>query len=391
MRSMIKERIEAWQKHNQDVIGQHRLPTSILFYRDGLSESQFAACESEEIQQIREAYKVLGGKIEDMKITFVVVGKRHHTRFYPTSKDQSYDSLRDVIGADRQPVKDPNNKRQNLKEAYTNGNLKPGLLVDKVVTNASPPNFFLQSHCAIKGTARSAHYHVLLDEMQLWPKDLPMLTLVLCCAFGRATKAVSYVAPTYIADRLCERGRAYLRPWNARGRRFDRPPAGLDKEGMRLWKKERALDIARHVTLPFPQAESGASDADALRGPSGRGGRGGVGRGRGGSSDRDGSRGRGGSNDRSGRGGRRQSSNRGGRGGRGGSQNRDASRGRGITGRGRGGYGPLRRGTTDPTDASALPNDAEPRVWGNYNDDQSKGDIRLNPWQPNLDDGMFWM
>jgi eukaryotic translation initiation factor 2C len=29
----------------------------------------------------------------------------------------------------------------------------------------------------------------------------------------RATLAVSYAAPAYYADRLCERGRAYLREW----------------------------------------------------------------------------------------------------------------------------------------------------------------------------------
>jgi eukaryotic translation initiation factor 2C len=70
-----------------------------------------------------------------------------------------------------------------------NGNFKPGLLVDNVVTAPNHPNFCesgsvesvdpacypvpsteLQSHHAIKGTARTAHYHVLLDENKM-PKD----------------------------------------------------------------------------------------------------------------------------------------------------------------------------------------------------------------------------
>jgi eukaryotic translation initiation factor 2C len=36
---------------------------------------------------------------------------------------------------------------------------------------------------------------------------------MLCYTFGRSTTGVSYAAPAYIADRLCERGRAYIREW----------------------------------------------------------------------------------------------------------------------------------------------------------------------------------
>lgn len=102
----------------------------------------------------------------------------------------------------------------NTLTEVDNGNLRPGLLVEDVVTNPIPYNFFLQSHQAIKGTARSAHYHALHDDMGLGADRLPSLTMLLCFAFGRATKGVSYVAPAYIADKLCERGTAYLRYWN---------------------------------------------------------------------------------------------------------------------------------------------------------------------------------
>ncbi|KAF1972573.1 hypothetical protein BU23DRAFT_569087 [Bimuria novae-zelandiae CBS 107.79] len=100
-----------------------------------------------------------------------------------------------------------------------NGNLEPGLLVDKVVTNRLPYNIFLQSHQAIQGTARSTHYHVLEDEMDLGTTESPTkktnllteLTHFLCFAFSRATKGVSYVAPAYMADRFREHGNVYLR------------------------------------------------------------------------------------------------------------------------------------------------------------------------------------
>lgn len=35
----------------------------------------------------------------------------------------------------------------------------------------------------------------------------------MCYTFPRATRGVSYCAPAYLADRLCERGRQYIRDW----------------------------------------------------------------------------------------------------------------------------------------------------------------------------------
>lgn len=144
MCSMVEERISAWRDENDG-----NLPAAILFYRDGVSESQFRMCEIEEVGQIRQAYKNLGGE-KEVKITFIVVGKRHHTRFYPTdAKDSStYNKKTGYDQKLRKPIMEYNR---------INGNLRPGLLVDNTVTNPSPKNFFLQSHVAVQGTARPAH------------------------------------------------------------------------------------------------------------------------------------------------------------------------------------------------------------------------------------------
>lgn len=169
----------------------------MFFYRDGISESQFAACKKTEIAAIKKAYKQLTKK--DLKLTFVICGKRHNTRFYAANEGDTYQENLTI-----------DNTRYNNT---ANGNARPGLLVTKVLTNPTPFNFFLQSHKAIKGTARSAHYHVLQDELGIGTYQLPRLTMKLCYAFSRATTGVSYVAPAYLADRLCERGRIYLREW----------------------------------------------------------------------------------------------------------------------------------------------------------------------------------
>jgi hypothetical protein len=102
-----------------------------------------------------------------------------------------------------------------MKKGERNGNVKPSLFVDQVITTPGSFNFYLQSHAAIKGTARSAHYHVLEDDFgwQDGTRKLAELTHVLCYCFGRATKGVTYVAPAYISDRLYDRSRVYLKNW----------------------------------------------------------------------------------------------------------------------------------------------------------------------------------
>lgn len=81
-------------------------------------------------------------------------------------------------------------------------------------------DFFLQSHTALQGTARPAHYFIVLDEIftkrRLPPgfsnhtDVLEELTHNMCYLFGRATKAVSICPPAYYADLVCERARCYL-------------------------------------------------------------------------------------------------------------------------------------------------------------------------------------
>ncbi|KAI5303007.1 hypothetical protein KEM56_000132 [Ascosphaera pollenicola] len=80
-----------------------------------------------------------------------------------------------------------------------------------------------QGHAAIQGTARSAKYDVLLDEVfsHMYSRGVPpkfgsiqdvveSFNLGLCYIYGRATKAVSLCTPAKYADMACERARCYL-------------------------------------------------------------------------------------------------------------------------------------------------------------------------------------
>ncbi|KAI0554701.1 ribonuclease H-like domain-containing protein [Xylaria curta] len=188
---MLKTRLKFWKSHRSP----QTYPENILIYRDGVSEGQYSKVLEEELPQLRKACEQLYPAPDRQKglprMTLIIVGKRHHTRFYVTK------------GAD----------------GDKSGNPKPGTVVDRGVTEARSWDFFLQSHAAIKGTARPAHYFVLLDEIfrnrygkkpgKNVADELQMTTQSLCYSFGRATKAVSYCTPAYLADILCERGRCY--------------------------------------------------------------------------------------------------------------------------------------------------------------------------------------
>ncbi|KAH0562380.1 hypothetical protein GP486_002931 [Trichoglossum hirsutum] len=176
---MFVERLRLWQKKNGNA-----LPTRILVYRDGVSEGQYSIVLNDELPLIRKAcsavYPPNGPK---PKLTIVIVGKRHHTRFYPVT-DEGHDGR--------------------------TGNPKNGTVVDRGITMERGWDMFLQAHTGLQGTTRPAHYVVLLDEIGLGADDLEQLTHNLCYLFGRATKSVSICPPAYYADLLCERGRCYM-------------------------------------------------------------------------------------------------------------------------------------------------------------------------------------
>ena len=78
--SMLQEHLMYWYKKHE------KYPEKLLIYRDGVSEGQYQMVLDEELPQLRAACKSVYGEKELPCITLIVVGKRHHTRFYQTDK-----------------------------------------------------------------------------------------------------------------------------------------------------------------------------------------------------------------------------------------------------------------------------------------------------------------
>lgn len=188
---MLRTRLDLWRtKHTE-------YPENILVYRDGVSESQYEQVLDKEFSLMQKTCKELYEKEgkPSPRFTIVIVGKRHHTRFFPQAGSKAGDKT---------------------------GNPKCGLVVDRGITEARNWDFFLQSHTSHLGTARPSHYYVLWDEIftnptadyippRMSPADLlEQVTHDMCYLFGRATKAVSLCPPVYYADIACERAGRYV-------------------------------------------------------------------------------------------------------------------------------------------------------------------------------------
>ncbi|KAG9005743.1 hypothetical protein FRB94_001309 [Tulasnella sp. JGI-2019a] len=183
LEEMVFDVITKYMAYRRDIEKKKILaPRRIIFYRDGVSEGQFEQVVRIEVPRIRAA--CVRAKIPAPKLTVVIVGKRHHNRFFPA----------------------------NAKDADRSGNAPAGLVIDREITNSIEFDFFLQSHGGLLGTSRSAHYSCLVDENNFTADDLQQLSFSLCHVYARATRSVSIVAPTYYADTVCARAKHHYDP-----------------------------------------------------------------------------------------------------------------------------------------------------------------------------------
>lgn len=157
-------------------------PEKIIFFRDGVSEGQFDEVLQSELQAIRKACARVQNDYQP-PITFLVVQKRHHTRFFPKNLRDSEDR---------------------------NGNVPAGTIVDTDIIHPSDIEYYLVSHASIQGVARPTKYRMLWDDSDMSDDEIQSLTYSLCHLFTRCNRSVSYPAPTYYAHLAAARANVYF-------------------------------------------------------------------------------------------------------------------------------------------------------------------------------------
>jgi len=161
-------------------INNKRKPEQIIMFRDGVSEGQFGKVLAFELLAMREACKALDPEYEPC-ITYLVVQKRHHTRFFA----------------------------EDGNKYFKNGNVLAGTVVDQGINHPTEGDFYLVSHEGIQGTSRPTHYQVLWDDKDLTADELEKLTYYLCHLYSRCTRSVSYPSPTYYSHLAADRARRH--------------------------------------------------------------------------------------------------------------------------------------------------------------------------------------
>ncbi|KZF25336.1 Piwi-domain-containing protein [Xylona heveae TC161] len=191
-RRMAQEVLERYKQKNNNL-----LPEQIFFFRDGLSESEFAQIMADEAQPLIDLCKEYAPRAP--KITVIVAIKRHHTRIFPGTN----------VRGDK------------------NGNVMPGTVLE----NSSGHDIFLVAHPGLQGTVRPTRYIVLKDENNLAADQFQRLVNNLCWSYARATTAVSLVPPVFYADQVCSRAKMHVRRME-NGTLVLAPPQGNVKYSM---------------------------------------------------------------------------------------------------------------------------------------------------------------
>ncbi|KAI9030479.1 Piwi domain-containing protein [Hyaloraphidium curvatum] len=182
---IVVDLINLWRIASTAPDGQYMLPARIICYRDGVSEGQFGRVLDTEVGAIKEAIRWIrnqpGFAGYSPKLTYVIVQKRHHARFFF-----------DADNADRR------------------GNGLPGTVMDRTIVHPDFFEFYLLSHAGIQGTSRATKYIVLFDENKLASDEMQQLTFELCHLFARSQRSVSLPQPVFYSHLVAERARCHL-------------------------------------------------------------------------------------------------------------------------------------------------------------------------------------
>ncbi|CAI2353148.1 unnamed protein product [Caenorhabditis sp. 36 PRJEB53466] len=180
----------------------NRIPAHIVVYRDGVSDSEMLRVSHDELRSLRNEVTLFlaqrgAGEPEPM-YTFIVVQKRHRTRF-----------MRKM--SDKRPADEEAAKRWDNEEKESAGtrilNPHSGTTVDKTVVSKYKFDFFLASHHGALGTSRPGYYTVMYDNSGITKDEVYKMTYELAFLSARVRKPISLPVPVLYAHLSCEKAK----------------------------------------------------------------------------------------------------------------------------------------------------------------------------------------
>ncbi|CAK5078779.1 unnamed protein product [Meloidogyne enterolobii] len=156
-----------------------RLPQRVILFRNGCSEGLYPKILKYEVPLLRKALQVEG--IQEPKLTLIVCNKLQSVRFF--------------------------HKNINQNAKAPDQNLKPGTIIDTAAVHPEFAEFFLTSHRALQGTARTPKYTVVYDDCEHDLDELERITYDLCFGHQIVSSPISLPAPVLVASEYAKRGR----------------------------------------------------------------------------------------------------------------------------------------------------------------------------------------
>nr|AEF32757.1 WAGO-1 [Ascaris suum] len=176
IRDVIVDSIRKFQ------VNRGKLPDHLFILRDGISEGQYKYVVVSEVEGVKKACGLVGGIGYRPNITYIVATKLHNMRLFK--------------------------KNINQQDKATGQNIKPGTVVDKHIVNPVLNEFYLNSHSAFQGTAKTPRYTILFDTAKMPSDEIQAIVYALAYNHQIVNAAISLPAPIVIAARMASRGRS---------------------------------------------------------------------------------------------------------------------------------------------------------------------------------------
>ncbi|GMR56731.1 hypothetical protein PMAYCL1PPCAC_26926, partial [Pristionchus mayeri] len=176
----FQERIREFYEQNNS-----KLPKHIIIYRDGASDTQVKKIAYEELESLEracESFDMRRGGENDYTITYIIVAKRHHTRFFRADLDK-------------------------MPDTATHMNCPPGTLVEQTIVSRNKWDFYLQSHYGNLGTALPTRYTVVRDDWSVSPAFVQTVVFAHCFGNVRCPRPLSIPVPLHYAHLAAKRSK----------------------------------------------------------------------------------------------------------------------------------------------------------------------------------------
>ncbi|CEF67041.1 Protein argonaute-2 [Strongyloides ratti] len=189
LKEQVEERLLSFEKETGT------LPKHIIFFRDGVADSQFKITMDHEVKSINDAF----------------IQKRHGIKFCDS---------------------------ENVNNKQSNGNVAPNTIVSKDIVNPELLDFYAVFHKGVLGTSKPCHVYALYDDWNLTLNEICLISCWMANVCTRCTTPISIPTPCYYADLACTR----LRHHYLEKKLFDKNK-----------KKDHTLDIEFHPRIKYEQ------------------------------------------------------------------------------------------------------------------------------------------